>query len=122
MHTYDLPHNHGNIEWVLEQMPDVSVFNEATMIFQTLSDSSRLQILWLLCHHEECGINIASIVHISPAAVSHHIKALKLSGLITSRRDGKEVYYKLSTSKTAVLVHQMVDMLFQVTCPTKGID
>ena len=117
-----LPHNHGqSIETILDRMPDEEYFSDASAVFQQLCDGTRLRILWLLCHSEECGINIAAAIGMSAAAVSHHLKSLKLSGLISSRRDGKEVYYTLADTETARLTHQMIDNLFQMVCPSKGI-
>ncbi|MGI5986378.1 MAG: winged helix-turn-helix transcriptional regulator [Clostridiales bacterium] len=117
-----LPHDHGqDIERILGKMPDEEHFMEASAIFQQLCDSSRLRILWLLCHCEECGINIAAAVGMSTAAVSHHLKSLKLHGLITSRRAGKEVYYTLADTEEARLIHRMVDDFFQMSCPGKGL-
>lgn len=117
-----LPHDHGQeIQQILEQMPEDDYFQDAASIFQQLCDGSRLRILWLLCHCEECGVNIASAVNMSTAAVSHHLKTLKLHGLITSRRSGKEVYYTLADTEKAQLIHQMVDDFFQMTCPGKGL-
>lgn len=117
-----LPHNHGqNVEKILDKMPDEKYFSDASAVFQQLCDGTRLRILWLLCHCEECGINIAAAIGMSTAAVSHHLKSLKLSGLISSRRDGKEVYYTLADTETAHLTHQMIDNFFQMTCPNKGI-
>ena len=37
------------------------------------------------------SINIAALVGMTSPAVSHHLKQLKSSGLLTSRREGKEV-------------------------------
>lgn len=113
-----LPHDHGqDLNTILEQMPDIEEFIQCAAIFQQLGDGSRLRILWLLCHCEECGVNIAAAVGMSPAAVSHHIKTLKLSGLIVSRRAGKEVYYRLAENEKARLIHKMIDSIFQLTCP-----
>lgn len=118
----NLPHDHGQeLERILERMPKDKHFQEAAAVFQQLCDASRLRILWLLCHCEECGVNIASAVGMSTAAVSHHLKTLKLHGLITSRRSGKEVYYTLADTETARLIHRMVDDFFQMTCPGKGL-
>ena len=61
-------------------------------VFKQLGDGSRVRIFWLLCHCEECVINISSMVDMSSPAVSHHLRQLKAGGLIVSRRDGKEVY------------------------------
>lgn len=123
MRKQELPHNHDQgIERILERMPDAEYFLEASAVFQQLCDGSRLRILWLLCHCEECGINIAAAVGMSNAAVSHHLKSLKLHGLITSRRAGKEVYYTLANTETARLIHRIVDDYFQMSCPSAGIN
>jgi len=122
MDKKELPHVHDkNVCHVLEKMPDMDYFIEAAAVFQQLCDGSRLRILWLLCHCEECTINIAAAVGMSNAAVSHHLKTLKMHGLIKSRRAGKEVYYTLADNKTAHLIHGMIDDFFQMSCPAKGI-
>jgi len=123
MSTHKLPHDHGqDVERLLDFMPDDDHFAEAAAIFQQLCDSSRLRILWLLCHCEECGINIAAAVGMSTAAVSHHLKTLRLHGLISSRRAGKEVYYTLADDAKAKLVHRMIDDYFHMTCPLKVLE
>ncbi|MEI3611530.1 ArsR/SmtB family transcription factor [Pseudogracilibacillus sp. SO30301A] len=118
----EMLHDHDqNLSYVLKHMPDVQFFLDGSAVFQQLSDGSRLQILWLLCHCEECGHNISAALDMSPASVSHHLKLLKLHELIKSRRVGKEVYYSLADSEKARLVHQMVDDFFKMSCPLKGL-
>lgn len=122
MDKQNLPHDHGqNVAYILDQMPGIGYFLDAADIFRQLCDGSRLRILWLLCHCEECVINIAAAVGMSNAAVSHHLKTLKMHGLIVSRRAGKEVYYKLANTETAHLIHKMIDDFFQMSCPSKGL-
>lgn len=119
MTTTMLPHDHGQpIEQKLEQMPTIEHFQTVADIFKVLGDSSRIRIFWLLCHCEECVINISFMVDMSSPAVSHHLKQLKYSGLIVSRRDGKEVYYKAADSEQARLLHHMIEQLMEITCPT----
>lgn len=113
-----LPHDHGqHEEHVLEVMPDEARSIQAAEIFHQLSDGSRLRILWLLCHSEECVCNIAAAVEMSMPAVSHHLRNLKSAGMIASRREGKEVYYRLADTAEAELVHRMVDEVFEMHCP-----
>lgn len=90
-----------------------------SFLFQQLGDPTRLRILWLLCHCEECVCNLAAAVDMSAPAVSHHLRILKKSGIISSRRDGKEVYYSLSDTPQAKLLHYAIDALFEVSCPTE---
>lgn len=111
-------HNHGgNLTALMSSIPTEQQFFMAADIFSMLCDSTRLRILWLLCHTEECVSDIAAAVGMSSPAVSHHLRNLKQSGLITSRREGKEVLYTLAKTKEASLVHNMIDDIFEINCP-----
>ena len=111
-------HNHGgNLNDLMSSIPTERQFFMAADVFSMLCDSTRLRILWLLCHTEECVNNIATAVNMSSPAVSHHLRNLKQSGLIVSRREGKEVLYTLAKTKEATLVHNMIDDIFEINCP-----
>ncbi len=117
-----MPHNHGGqLEAVLCKMPEEEAFVTAADLFSQLSDATRLRILWVLCHSEECVTNIAAAVGMSDPAVSHHLRILKKTGVLTSRRLGKEVHYTLADTEQAVLIHRMVDDVFAMNCPGVGI-
>lgn len=102
-------------------MPSEELFVDAADIFSQLADGTRLRIMWLLCHSEECVTNIAAAIGMSDPAVSHHLRILKSNGLISSRRIGKEVHYTIAKTQAAVLVHQMIDDVFKMKCPSCGI-
>ena len=61
----------------------------------------------------------AAAVGMSPAAVSHHLKTLRLHGLLRSRREGKEIHYTLADNEKARLLHRLIDDYFQLECPLK---
>lgn len=114
-----LPHDHGQeMEQRPEEMPSTEDFQTVADIFKQLGDGSRIRIFWLLCHCEECVINISALVDMSSPAVSHHLRQLKAAGLITSRRDGKEVYYKAAETDRAQLLHHMIEDLVEIACPS----
>ena len=118
MEEKKLPHDHGqSMERELEQMPSVDDFQTVADIFKQLGDGSRIRIFWLLCHCEECVINLSSMVEMSSPAVSHHLRQLRLSGLIESRRVGKEVYYRAADSDESRLLHQVIEEIIAVSCP-----
>ena len=113
-----LPHDHGgDVEHVVEHMPKTESFQIVSDIFKLMDDNSRIRIFWLLCHCEECVINISALVDMSSPAVSHHLRQLKNGGLITSRREGKEVYYKAADTAQARLLHHVIEELVEITCP-----
>ena len=113
-----LPHDHGQaMEHILERVPSVEEFQTAADIFKQLGDGSRIRIFWLLCHCEECVINLSAMVGMSSPAVSHHLKQLKTAGLIVSRREGKEGYYKAADTREAQLLHHMIEQLVEIACP-----
>ena len=119
MQRTSLPHDHGQrIEKQLEQMPKEEDFQTVAEIFKQLCDRSRIRIFWLLCHCEECVINLAFLVGMTSPAVSHHLRQLKSSGLIVSRRDGKDVYYKAADTEQAQLLHQMIEKMVEISCPS----
>lgn len=113
-HAHTALHDHGHdMEQVLLKMPVEEQFFVAADIFAQLCDSTRLRILWLLCHSEVCVSDIATAIGMSAPAVSHHLRTLKQTGLIVGRREGKEVLYTLAATKKAELVHNMVDDIFE---------
>ena len=119
MGEHRLPHDHGQpIERELEHMPSVDQFQIAADLFKQLGDGSRIRIFWLLCHCEECVINLSSMVEMSSPAVSHHLKQLKAARLIVSRREGKEVYYRAAGTPQAQLLHRMIEELVEIACPS----
>lgn len=114
-----LPHDHGHMDAsVLANIPDSEDFQTVAGVFKQLSDGNRIRIFWLLCHCEECVINIAALVGMSSPAVSHHLKQLRSGGLITSRREGKEVYYKAADSMQAKLLHRFIEQIVEISCPS----
>ena len=114
-----LPHDHsgGAMLRLQESVETVGGFQTVADIFKLLSDSSRVRIFWLLCHCEECVVDLSAAVGMSPPAVSHHLRQLRESGLVVSRRVGKEVCYRAAESERAQLLHRMIERTMEISCP-----
>ena len=116
-----LPHDHGEEQnhtaAMRELLRDEGHFQRIADIFRQLGDPSRIRIFWLLCHCEECVVNIADMVDMSSPAVSHHLRVLKDSGLLSSRREGREVYYRAADTTQSRLLHEMIEQVMDVACP-----
>jgi DNA-binding transcriptional ArsR family regulator len=117
----ELPHEHGQLHKdLLEHIPpaaDIAVVAEA---FKQLGDPTRLRIFWILCHCEECVTDIAAMLGMSSPAVSHHLRLLKQSGLIVSRRAGKETFYTAAAGELPELLHRSIETVAHITCPKKS--
>ena len=125
MAGFTLPHDHGeqkHAENLHRELMNVEHFGAVCEIFKQLSDPTRVRIFWLLSHHEECVINIAAMLEMSSPAVSHHLRCLTQSGLLTSRRCGKEVYYKAADTAQIRLLHEIVEQVMEIACPESGVD
>lgn len=64
-----------------------------------ISQPNRLQIICLLKNGELCVCKIIEALQLKQNLVSHHLNLLKNIWLITSRREGKNIFYKLNTKK-----------------------
>ena len=102
---------------IKEQLQSVENFQAIADVFKQLGDTTRVRIFWLLCHCEECVTSISDILDMSSPAVSHHLRPLRNSGLIVSRRKGKEVYYRAVDTKESQLLHKMIEQVMEITCP-----
>ncbi len=117
-----LPHDHGHLSGELRlEMPKSETFETVSELMKMMSDGKRIQIFWLLCHCEECVINISALLETSSPVVSHHLKLLKTAGLITSRREGKEVYYTAAKTTRVQVLHEMIEQIVEVACPAEDV-
>lgn len=116
----NLPHQHGegpHTAHIQAQLEQTGNFQTIADVFKQLGDPTRVRIFWLLCHCEECVVNISALMNMSSPAVSHHLRPLKDSGLVVSRRDGKEVYYRAADTMQSRLLHRMMERVMEITCP-----
>jgi DNA-binding transcriptional ArsR family regulator len=81
--------------------------NEA---FKALADPTRRAILRLLRRGEMTAGELAERFDMTKPSVSHHFAVLKQANLITSRREGKQIYYALNTSVMEDLFSIILDL------------
>lgn len=71
-------------------------YEEKAEIFKALSNPVRLQIIDILSDGEKCVCEITKILNCEQPHISKSLAKLKSAGLITDRKDGLNVYYKLT--------------------------
>lgn len=77
-------------------------------LFRSFSDSSRVKIISAIIDQEQNVSRLAQTLNLTESAVSHHLRGLRLLGLVQSRRQGKEVYYSLVDEHIIALFQQGV--------------
>lgn len=78
----------------------------ATDIFKLVSDPTRLKILWALLHGEHSVNELADDISAQPAAVSQHLAKLRISHMVSVRRDGTKKYYQAENEHVRSLIEQ----------------
>lgn len=73
-----------------------SDLDQLTALFRLLSDKTRLNILMLLCEGERNVTSLCDELRLPQPTVSHHLGLLRMSNIISNRRNGKQVFYTLN--------------------------
>jgi len=69
---------------------------QLTTLFRLLSDKTRLNILFLLSSGERNVSSLCEELQLPQPTVSHHLGLLRMSNVISNRRNGKQVFYSLN--------------------------
>lgn len=65
-------------------------------VFKAFCDPNRIVILELLKSGEKCACKLLEELNIGQSTLSHHMKILCDSGVVTGRKDGKWVHYSIA--------------------------
>lgn len=83
------------IERAKRILPKGNECGKISDIFKALGDPNRLKVVKALTAGELCSSDVAQIMEMENSTVSHQLKYLKNSGIISSRKEGKFIYYKI---------------------------
>lgn len=78
------------------RMQKEAEYLDLAALFKMFGDGTRVKILHALELNEMCVCDLAALLGMTKSAISHQLKALRLSNLVKSRRDGQVVYYSLA--------------------------
>ncbi len=66
------------------------------IIFKALCDENRVRIIKYLMSGEKCACKLLEDLKIAQSTLSHHMKILTESGIVSARKDGKWMHYSIS--------------------------
>jgi len=86
--------------------PTETQVDRAVEMLSMVADATRLRILWSLLHGEHSVNELADHLGARPAAVSQHLAKLRLSRLVSTRREGTRIFYRADNDHVLRLVEE----------------
>jgi DNA-binding transcriptional ArsR family regulator len=77
---------------------------------KALAHENRLLLLCLLAERERSVTELEELLSLRQTTVSQQLARLRLDGLVTTRRDGKTIYYSLADTSTLKFVKVIYEM------------
>ena len=74
-------------------------FRENETFFSSLGDVTRLKILKVIGDEELCSCEVMAALELTQPTTSHHLGILERAGVLSSKRNGKWVFYKIASPK-----------------------
>lgn len=97
------------IERKRAEMPEMNTLYDLSDFFKVLGDSTRVSILFAIDGEPMCVCDIAALLGMTKSAVSHQLKILRQSDLVTYRKSGKNVYYTLADDHVRDIIEKALE-------------
>lgn len=100
-----------NADKNIEQRLSIETLERAAHILKAVAHPARLSILQVLAHHEELDVtglcrSIGTDCELS--MMSHHLSKMRAHGVLTSRKEGKQVFYRI-TDRSILHIFDCID-------------
>ena len=92
---------------------DGAIFVLHAQVCQILGHPKRLQILDALRHDEKAAGELAATLGVSKANLSQHLALMRERGIVIARREGLNVYYRVTNPKVIQACELMREVLME---------
>ena len=96
-----------------KQKHDEETLIDLAELFKIFGDSTRIRILFSLFDGERHVADIADSLGMSQSAISHQLRILKTSKLVTSKKSGKNVIYSLADNHVKSIIAQGLEHVLE---------
>lgn len=93
---------------------------DASVIFKALAEQIRVRIAMLLVGQELCVCDLTEILKLPQSTISRHMTQLRHSGLVTDRRAGTWIHYRLAGDRVAREISRFLDNSYRNMQPYKS--
>ncbi len=100
--------NNCSNENIDNEIPIEEIYDLAEF-FKVFGDSTRIRILCVLMDGEYSVSDIAEGLNMTQSAISHQLRILKTSRLVSARREGKQIFYSLADEHVRSIISMGFD-------------
>jgi len=94
-------------------LTDKSIFEMQAEICKTLTNPKRIEILNVLKTDERTVTELVAALGASKANVSQHLAVMRHKGILTTRREGVNIFYRVANPKVIEACSLMKEVLFE---------
>ena len=96
----------GNGPFMMQETPiDFELIQRAADVLKTVAHPARLKIIDFLEPGEQPVAKICKCLGASQPYISHHLSLMKAKGILSSRRDGNQVFYRVANRNVIEVIH-----------------
>lgn len=95
----------------------IKPFQASSDLFKILAHPARLAILSILRDGEQCVCHMEAMLKLRQAYISQHLKVLKDAEIVSDRRDGWNMYYRVVRPE----IFEVMDTMLALTGQPRGI-
>ncbi len=95
----------------------IKPFQASADLFKTMAHPARLAILSVLRDGEQCVCHMEAMLKLRQAYISQHLKVLKDAEIVSDRRDGWNMYYRITRPE----IFEIMDTMFSLAGQPEAI-
>jgi DNA-binding transcriptional ArsR family regulator len=101
----------NNVQRLQSQILSTEKAQQMAEFFSLLGDANRLRIVSVLALEELCVCDLAAALNMSESAVSHQLRTLRAMRLVSYRKRGRKVFYRLLDNHVLDLYRSVAEHL-----------
>lgn len=101
------------VEKVKSELLGDNEFEELSLFFKSISDKTRIKILYALSKSSLCVCEIAQLLDMSVSAISHQLRVLRQARLVRYDKKGKAVFYTLNDDHVNTVFENAIEHILE---------
>jgi len=95
----------------------ITLFEECIPVFEALGDSVRQKLIMEIASSDDFSLNVTDLTartDLSRPAISHHLKVLKMAGIIKPEKKATQIFYVLNYTEQLQKIKELIAAMEQL--------